>query len=125
MRISDWSSDVCSSDLVDQVADHLGIERFVLAGNSMGGAIAVGYALDHPDRLAGLVLIDAGGAPKKGDERGNIGFKLAATPGINAAMQSVTPRSLIERRLDHSVANKAGVRSEERPEGKEGVSTGR
>src|SRR3546814_1861486 len=75
----------------------------------MGGAIAVGYALDHPDRLAGLVLIDAGGAPKKGDERGNIGFKLAATPGINAIMQSVTPRSLIERSLDQSVSNKAVV----------------
>ena len=96
-------------EVVDRVADRLGLDRFVLAGNSMGGAIAVGYAIDHPDRLAGLVLIDAGGAPKKGDERGNIGFKLAATPGINAVMQSVTPRSLIERSLDQSVANKAVV----------------
>lgn len=94
---------------VDQVADHLGLERFVLAGNSMGGAIALGYAIKHPGRLKGLVLIDAGGAPKKGNERGNIGFKLAATPGINAIMQSVTPRSLIERSLDQSVSNKAVV----------------
>lgn len=94
---------------VDQVADHLGLDRFVLAGNSMGGAIALGYALEHPDRLAGLVLVDAGGAPKKGNERGNIGFKLAATPGINALMQSVTPRALVESSLEQSVSNKAVV----------------
>src|SRR3546814_3767087 len=75
----------------------------------MGGAMARGYALEHPDRLAGLVLIDAGGAPKKGDERGNIGFKLAATPGINALMQSVTPRALVESSLEQSVSNKAVV----------------
>lgn len=94
---------------VDQVADHLGLDRFVLAGNSMGGAVAVGYAIGHPDRLAGLVLVDAGGAPKKGNERGNIGFKLAAMPGVNALMQSVTPRWVVASSLEQSVSNKAVV----------------
>lgn len=96
-------------EVVDRIAGRLKLGQFVLAGNSMGGAIAVGYAMEHPGRLSGLVLIDAGGAPKKDNERGNIGFKLAATPGINAVMQSVTPRSLVERSLDQSVSNKAVV----------------
>src|SRR5579872_5479020 len=29
----------------------------VVAGNSLGGAIAMRWALDHPDQAAGLVLI--------------------------------------------------------------------
>lgn len=38
--------------------DHLGLERFVLVGHSLGGTVAVLYAGAHPDRVAGLFLID-------------------------------------------------------------------
>ena len=33
---------------------------FVLAGHSMGGAIAMDFALRHPGRLAGLILVATG-----------------------------------------------------------------
>ncbi len=36
-------------------------EPVVLIGNSMGGGIALGYALTHPDRVRRLVLIDSAG----------------------------------------------------------------
>ena len=36
--------------------DHLGEPRVHLLGHSHGGFVAQRYALDHPDRLAGLVL---------------------------------------------------------------------
>ncbi len=42
------------------LADALGWDRFVLAGHSMGGGIAITAALYHPERLTGLVLIDTG-----------------------------------------------------------------
>ncbi len=41
--------------------DALGLPRFVLAGHSMGGAIALEYALRHASRLTGLVLVSTGG----------------------------------------------------------------
>jgi pimeloyl-ACP methyl ester carboxylesterase len=41
-----------------RVADHLGLERFVLGGHSMGGYVALQVAAEHRDRLAGLVLVD-------------------------------------------------------------------
>lgn len=37
--------------------DALGIERAVIAGNSMGGGIALRFARDYPDRVRGLVLV--------------------------------------------------------------------
>ncbi|EXJ77611.1 hypothetical protein A1O3_09838 [Capronia epimyces CBS 606.96] len=35
-----------------------GAETFVLAGHSYGGFIALDYAISHPNRLSGLILID-------------------------------------------------------------------
>src|SRR5690606_11676526 len=37
--------------------DELGLERPLLVGHSLGGAIALAVALDHPDKISGLALI--------------------------------------------------------------------
>ncbi|HEY3280239.1 MAG TPA: alpha/beta fold hydrolase [Gemmatimonadales bacterium] len=47
--------------LVTALLDSLGVASAVLVGHSMGGAIAAEVALAHPDRVRGLVLIDAAG----------------------------------------------------------------
>jgi 3-oxoadipate enol-lactonase len=49
-------------DLADDcrdLLDQLEIERCVLAGMSVGGSMAVSFALRYQDRLNGLILIDA------------------------------------------------------------------
>lgn len=51
--------------LTDQIAHLrdalglLGVNRYVLAGHSYGGSLAMRWALDHPDEVAGLALISA------------------------------------------------------------------
>ena len=45
------------ADFLAAFADALEIESAVIAGRSMGGAIAMDYAIRYPDRVEGLVLI--------------------------------------------------------------------
>lgn len=92
---------------VQAVVDRLRLQRFVLAGNSMGGGVAIAYALAHPQRLDGLVLIDSVGAPLTGQTTGNIGFKLARIPAARALMEEITPRFLVAKSFRQSVANQA------------------
>jgi pimeloyl-ACP methyl ester carboxylesterase len=42
----------------------MGIPKAVVVGHLLGGTVALEFALDFPDRTAGLVLIDAGGYPR-------------------------------------------------------------
>ncbi len=46
----------CAADVI-AMADRLGIDRFAIAGYSMGGAIAQIVARRHPDRVVGLTLV--------------------------------------------------------------------
>ena len=47
--------------LVDSLMDHLGIERFAIAGASYGGLVAFRYAGTRTDRVTGLVLLNSAG----------------------------------------------------------------
>ena len=106
----DYSRDNYVED-IRQVADKLGLTRFILGGNSMGGKHALAFAVAHPERLAGLVLVDASGGPmlkldkaEEDGDSGNIGFAIAQTPGINLLVEQITPRSLIRQSLEQSVS---------------------
>ncbi|MFL6199300.1 MAG: alpha/beta fold hydrolase [Thermoanaerobaculia bacterium] len=46
---------------VEAVADQLGLRRFVLGGHSLGAVVAIEYASRHPERVAGLLLVDPSG----------------------------------------------------------------
>ena len=53
-------------EFVRQVLAELGVDRFALAGHSMGGGVALLYALEHPEQVGSLILIGPEGVP--GDE---------------------------------------------------------
>lgn len=60
------------SDMADDVIhllDHLGIEKAVMAGHSMGGYIALAIAKTYPDRLLGLGLISTQVLPDTSERR--------------------------------------------------------
>lgn len=63
------------ADDVAWLAGQLGLDRPIVVGHSMGGAIAVQLAADHPDVARALVLVDP--APV-GDNRAGFDHMLAA-----------------------------------------------
>lgn len=54
-NVGDPSVETWVRDL-EAVVDAVGLERFALLGVSQGGAVAVAYAVRHPDRVSELVL---------------------------------------------------------------------
>lgn len=82
---------------VEAMMEALGVNRYVLAGNSLGGEIAWQTALTNPGRVKRLILVDAGGYPLTGSMP--IGFVVAQWPGINHISKYLLPRSMIERSL--------------------------
>lgn len=110
----DYSRDNYVAD-IGEVADALGLKRFILAGNSMGGKHALAFTAAHPERVTGLVLVDGSGGPMlkrakdKDEDSGNIGFTIAQTPGVNLLVEQITPRSLIAQSLEQTVSVKSVV----------------
>jgi pimeloyl-ACP methyl ester carboxylesterase len=60
-----YSFEILAADLL-ALADALSWDRFALVGHSMGGAVAQLVALDHPQRLTGLVLASTFHGPVPG-----------------------------------------------------------
>jgi pimeloyl-ACP methyl ester carboxylesterase len=46
------------------VLDRLGVDRAIVVGHSWGGAMATAFALDHPQRVAGLVVMASPSHPR-------------------------------------------------------------
>jgi pimeloyl-ACP methyl ester carboxylesterase len=94
-------------DTLDAALTKIGVSKFALAGNSMGGGIAVHYVLAHPEKLSALILVDAGGAPNSEPKSTPIGFKVARMPVIKELVRYITPRSIIEKSMHQTLANDA------------------
>jgi len=52
-----FSSPAAQATVLREILDRLGVARALLVGHSWGGALALTFALDHPQRAAGLVLL--------------------------------------------------------------------
>jgi pimeloyl-ACP methyl ester carboxylesterase len=78
-----------------QTLDALKLQRVVLGGNSLGGAIAWQPAVAAPQRVAALILVDAAGYAFEPTSV-PLGFRIARTPGLNRLMHSLLPHGVVE-----------------------------
>ena len=97
------------ANVVDRVVANRGLGKFTLGGNSMGGGIAYEYAKTHPEKLAGLILVDSGGQPQAKPTALPIGFRIMQWPVVNRLATIITPRSIIDQSLRSSVSKGAYI----------------
>ncbi len=69
---SDKPDDICGAQFYDkhigsirELVEYLELEHFALAGLSMGGAIAIGYALKYPEQVQCLFPVTSWGVSRK------------------------------------------------------------
>lgn len=89
---------VTIDDLCDQltiVREHLGIDRFVLLGHSMGAAVAMHYAAQHPDDVLGVLYRDGVATPSWQQRHGAVARLLAgALPDVAPVADMMTAVAL-------------------------------
>jgi len=78
----------------------LNIKQCVLAGNSLGGAIAWNFTLEQPSMVTKLILINASGYPIA-SKSVPIAFSLAKIPVINKLLTFITPRFLVRSSVEN------------------------
>jgi pimeloyl-ACP methyl ester carboxylesterase len=93
------------ADRVHDLVTALGLERFMLCGNSLGGAVSLEYALAHPDKLDALVLIDSIGFPQRGPKPPAL--EAASRPLLGKLLIWTTPRWVIAGALRSTYADPA------------------
>ena len=106
------------ADAVAGLLDALGVDRAPLVGLSLGGMVALHTALAHPDRVAGLALLDTsarfgadGTDPDEWRAARRAPLDAGTTPGDMAVdvLTSVGGPALVGEALDRAVAAMARI----------------
>jgi pimeloyl-ACP methyl ester carboxylesterase len=98
--------------LVGHLLDYLKIEKAWLCGNSMGGEIALNFALQNPQRVAGLILIDSAGVNVTGS--GSLAPRYLLLPVVGRVLTALalTSDKLVRQGLEKSFYDQTKVTNE-------------
>jgi pimeloyl-ACP methyl ester carboxylesterase len=99
-------------DFLERFVDAAGMKRFAIAGNSLGGYYAWRFALRHPERVTGLILIDAVGYPIQPGASEAVVMQLARMPVVSELMRFTAIRWVVERSLKEVYADDAKITPE-------------
>jgi pimeloyl-ACP methyl ester carboxylesterase len=99
------------ADFIEVLVDTLNLDRFVLVGHSLGGAVAWSFAATRPNRVSQLVLVDAAGYPRDGGEA-PLPTRLARLPVVGDIGIYFKPERLVRRSLEEMYADPAMVTPE-------------
>lgn len=101
------------TDFIEVLADTLQLDRFAIAGHSVGGAVAWNFAATRPERVSHLILVDASAYPAEGEAP--LRTRLARAPligdiGIYFKPEWAVRRSLAEIYTDPAMITPDRVR---------------
>ncbi len=102
------------ADFIEVLADTLHLDRFAVAGHSMGGAVAWTFAATRPERVSQLILVDSAGFPRESGEL-PLPIRLARQRvigdiGIYFKPERLVRRSLLEVYADPAMVTPARIK---------------
>jgi pimeloyl-ACP methyl ester carboxylesterase len=106
----DYRGDTYARFVLD-LMDRLKLPRAVIGGNSLGGEVAWRTAVMAPQRVSGLILVDAVG-PAFTPQSIPMGFMIARVPVIGRISEFALPRSVVAQSLAEVYGNPAKVTPE-------------
>ncbi len=83
------------ADTVRDVLRLMKIDKAILVGSSMGGAVSLRLTLDQPDMVQGLILIGSSGLKFDQNDTPPLAFRLMNMPLISNLTRYITPYNLI------------------------------
>jgi len=92
----------------DKVVSELKLDKFYLAGNSLGGYISWKYTLKNPDKVEKLILIDSVGFPQPLPWV----ISLASNPVVRPVARHIFPRSLVNMSVNQVFGDQSKVTDE-------------
>jgi len=93
------------ADFLESLVNALKLDRFVLAGHSLGGGVAWTFAATRPDRVSQIILIDAAGENRDPAWP----TRLARLPIVGEIGIHFRPERWVQRKLTQAYADPAMV----------------
>ena len=95
-------------EFVNDFMEKMGVNRFILGGNSLGGMISWNYTLRFPQKVDKLILIDAAGFKFQSNSK-PLAFTLAKIPIIKNSLLYLSPRFVARKSVENVYFDKATV----------------
>jgi pimeloyl-ACP methyl ester carboxylesterase len=96
------------ADFIEALADALKLDRFALAGHSLGGGVAWTFAATRPDRVSQIILVDAAGENREAPWP----TRLARLPVVGDIGIYFKSEQWVRRKLTEAYADPAMVTAE-------------
>jgi pimeloyl-ACP methyl ester carboxylesterase len=96
------------ADFIGALVDTLNLDRFAMAGHSLGGAVTWTFAATRPDRVSQIILIDAAGESREAPWP----TRLARLPIVGDIGIYFKPERWVRRKLFQAYADPAMVTPE-------------
>lgn len=88
-------------DFLETFVDAMALDRFYLAGNSLGGFMAWNYAVQHPEKVKKLILIAPAGYPQETPDV----IKRVSRPVVGGIARVWAPRFMIAANVRNAYGN--------------------
>lgn len=99
-------------NFINNFVEAIGIDSFLIAGNSLGGEIVWQYALHYPDKVGKMVLLDPAGIVQDQKKIHTLAFRLARNEKLTGMVTNFGTKYLVRNAINDIYYDKSKVKDE-------------